>query len=127
MNGKLNDRKDELAQVYYKSTTQEGTEDVHHRHFIYSRAKKEAGGLYVNARDLASSEKVNNSVGTNIRATQFIFNRNDKINEMCKIIYRGVVFDVYSVDMFDMRSMNMKVIAKENTDTTVYGDDEYEE
>ena len=122
----MNERKDELAQVYYVNTTLDGTLETNHRHYIYSQAKKEAGGLYVNARALKSEEKVSNGIGTGINAVQFRFNRNEKITQECKIVYRGSVYDVDSIDPFDFRSVDMKVRGKETVDNTTYGADEYD-
>ena len=122
----MNERKDELAQVFYTHITRDGTKETKHRHYIYTLAQKESGGLYVNARGLTSDEKVSNNISININAVQFKFNRNDKITQNCKVVYRGKVYDIDTIDPIDFRSIDMKVRAKETKDTTKYGDDEYE-
>lgn len=122
----MNTRKDERAQVYRVTKSENGTLEVLHRHFIYPQAKKTEGGLRVNYRGLESKEKVAIGVGFNLRSAQFRFNMNRNITEECKIVYRGVVYDIRTVDPFDGRQREMKVVAVENTDTATYGEDEYD-
>lgn len=119
--------KDEKAQVYYTKITQDGTKEVKHRHFIYSEAKKNSGGLYVSARDIEKKEKVSISIALNINAKQFTFNMNPKITQNCKVIYRGKVYDLESTDEYDMRSVDMTAVGKETTDTQKYGEDQFDE
>lgn len=119
----MNDRKDELAQVYRITQDENG---VYHRHYIYSASQKTNGGLHVNYRSLASKEKTSPDIGFDLVSCQFKFNMNAKIVNECKIVYRGTVYDIKSVDDFDRRQRDMKVIAQETTDTYDFGEDEYD-
>lgn len=120
-----NKRKDEKIQVYLKVTKPDtenldSTIDLNYRQFIYSEDLYNKGGLYARAQALKSEEAVGLGFSVDKIVVKFTVNRNPKINSNLKVIYRGDVYDISSVDPFDFRSPEISFTAVLTGDTTKY-------
>lgn len=125
----LNHRKDEKIQIYEKSVRREEgtTREVTYRQFIYDEDTFDRGGLWANARNLTLTEVTNSSLATDKQNVKFTVNRNDKITTRGKVIYRGEVYDINSIDYLDFRSLEMSLTAVKTDDTTKYSGDLFDE
>lgn len=125
----LNHRKDEKIQVYKSVVKQESnsTRDTYYRQFIYSQDKFESGGLFANARTMTSTEVVNSGLEYDKANVKFTINRNDEIKLDLKVIYRGKIYDINSIDGLDFRSKEMSFTAIATSDTTKYSGDLFNE
>ena len=125
----LNHRKDEKIQVYYveKEFPVGSTREETYRHFIYSREKFESGGIFANARTLTNTELTSGGLNVDVLTVKFTINRNDKIDTKDKIIYRGEVYDISTIDFLDFRSKDITFTAKRTGDTTKYSGDVFDE
>lgn len=121
----LNKRKDEKIQVYsvYDHEALDSTVIRKYRKFIYDRDTFERGGIWANARELTNTEVVNSGMEIAKVNIKFTVNRNRSINADQKIIYRGKVYDISSVDNTDFRSVDMSFTAVLTSDTTKYAGD----
>lgn len=124
-----NNPKDEKIQLYRKVTKSVAgtTKDVFYRHFIYSEEKYISGGLWTYARALLSSEAVSSGLSYDKDNVEFTVNRNRKIAKDLKVIYRGDVYDISTIDPFDFRSLEITFTAIKTSDTTKYEGDEFDE
>lgn len=118
----LNKRKDEKIQVYkaIKRPVLGTTVVGQYREFIYDRDKFEGGGIYANAREMTNTETVNSGLEINQVNVKFTVNRNREITVNHKIIYRGKVYDIKSVDNTDFRSPDMSFTAVLSGDPAKY-------
>lgn len=122
----LNKRKDEKIQVYLAEEHEvEGSTVIRkYRKFIYGKDLFERGGIYANARELTNTEVV--SAGLEIAKVniKFTVNRRSEITADCKVIYRGKVYDISSVDNTDFRSTDISFTAvltsKDGSDPAKY-------
>lgn len=121
----LNKRKDQKIQVYQVDEHDDSNSTVirKHRKFIYDRDTFERGGIWANARELTNTEVVNSGLEIAKVNIMFTVNRNRSINADQKIIYRGKVYDISSVDNTDFRSVDMSFTAVLTSDTTKYAGD----
>lgn len=121
----LNKRKDEKIQVYVAKTRKTpNTNTVRkYREFIYSQELFECGGLWANAREMTNTEVVNSGLEIENINIKFTVNRNKYIKPSCKVIYRGKVYDVKSVDNTDFRSLEISFAAVFTGDTQEYDGD----
>lgn len=121
----LNKRKDEKIQVY--SAVEQGLPNStiirKYRKFIYDRDVFERGGLWANAREMTNTEVVNSGLEIAKVNVKFTVNRNRDITADCKVIYRGNVYDISSVDNTDFRSPDISFTAVLTSDTTKYTGD----
>ncbi len=118
----FNHRKDEKIQLYRRVTRQEpnSTKDVYYRQFIYSQDKFESGGLFANARTMTNTEVVNSGLEYDRANVKFTINRNGNITLDLKVIYRGNIYDINSIDSLDFRSKEMSFTAIATSDTMKY-------
>lgn len=125
----LNHRKDEKIQIYESVTKRDlgSTRESSYRQFIYTEDMFESGGLWANARTLTMTEVTNSSLATDRMNVKFTVNRNDKITTRGKVIYRGEVYDINSIDALDFRSLEMSFTAVKTGDTTQYSGDLFDE
>lgn len=129
----LNKRKDERIQVYFaeEHETEGSTVVKKYRRFIYSEDLFENGGIYANAREMSNSEAVNNGLEIKRVNVKFTVNRREKITADCKVIYRGKVYDISTVDSTDFRSADMTFTAvltsTDGSDPTKYAGDIFEQ
>lgn len=126
----MNKRKDQKIQLYRKESVQvEGSTKVtNYRRFIYSQDQYMNGGLWANARDMSLSEVVSTGVQQQVDNIKFEVNRNPKIKEDLKVIYRGEVYDIRPpIDNFDGRTKDITFVATKTTDTTKYVGDLFDE
>lgn len=126
----LNHRKDEKIQLYRKVTKTESetsTREYNYRQFIYSQDKFESGGLFANARMLTNTEATSGGLQFDKQNVKFIVNRNDDITTDLKVIYRGKIYDINSIDALDFRSKEMSFTAILTSDTTPYEGDLFNE
>lgn len=123
----LSARKDRLVQVYKAEKRKVGNADKTYKRYIYNETKKNNGGLWANARELMSEEKVRNDLAFEAAYVQFTLNRNPQITTECMILYNGQVYAVESIDNLDFRSKDMKIKAKAITDNNKYIGDLYSE
>lgn len=126
----LNKRKDEKIQVYfvYIADPLEGTTvDRKFRHFIYDRDLFERGGIWANAREMTNTEVVNSGLEIAKVNVKFTVNRRKEITADCKVIYRGKVYDIGTVDNTDFRSNDMTFTAVLTSDTTKYEGDLFDD
>lgn len=125
----LNHRKDEKIQIYYSETIQKtgSTREETNRHFIYNKDKFESGGLFANARTLTNTELTNGGLNIDRMTINFTVNRNDKIATNCKVIYRGEVYDINTIDALDFRTKDMGFTAVKTGDTIKYSGDKFDE
>lgn len=125
----LNHRKDEKIQIYESITKREEgtTRENSYRKFIYDQDKFESGGLWANARTLTMTEVTNSSLATDRMNVKFTVNRNEKITTQGKVIYRGDIYDINSIDALDFRSLEMSFTAVKTGDTTKYNGDLFDE
>lgn len=121
----LNKRKDEKIQIYLSEEHEvEGSTVIRkYRKFIYERAVFEGGGIYVNAREMTNTEVVNAGLEIAKVNVKFTVNRRKEITADCKVIYRGKVYDISTVDNADFRSLDMSFTAILTSDTTKYAGD----
>ena len=126
----MNKRKDQKIQLYRKESVQvEGsTKVLNYRRFIYSQDQYMSGGLWANARDMSLSEIVSTGVQQQVENIKFEVNRNPKIKEDLKVIYRGEVYDIRPpIDNFDGSTRDITFVAPKTTDTTKYVGDLFDE
>lgn len=124
----LNKRKDEKIQLYRRVSKRiEGTtKDEYYRSFIYSEDIYERGGLWANARTMTNTEAVNSGLDYDKFNVKFTVNRNSALATDLKVIYRGEIYDISSIDELDFRSVDNSFTAVRTTDTTVYAGDKFE-
>lgn len=125
----LNHRLDERIQLYRAVViTQQGTTiKTKKRKFIYSYNQYMEGGLYCNARNMKNTEIVSMGLQQQKEYLQFEVNRNPKIKEDLKVIYRGEIYDITPpIDNLDGRTPHITFMAVKTTDTTTYEGDLYE-
>lgn len=122
-------RKDERIQVYYREseTPQGSTRTANYRHFIYPKALHDVGGLYLQASALSATDTVNADLKVAKEPVKFTVNRNSKITNECKVIWRNVVYDISYVDGFDFRSRQISFVGIASADTTKYTGDRYDD
>ena len=94
-----------------------------YREFIYDRDTFERGGLWANAREMTNTEVVNSGLEIKQINVKFIVNRNRVISADCKVIYRGKIYDIKSVDNTDFRSVDMSFVATYSSDGEKYHGD----
>lgn len=125
----LNKRKDEKIQLYRKVTqVPEGsTKEVNYRQFIYSEDKFMEGGLWANARTMTNSEVESGGLQHDKFNVKFTVNRNSKLSTDLKVIYRGEIYDIQTIDDFDFRSIDNAFTAIRNVDTTKYTGDLFDD
>lgn len=125
----LNHRKDEKIQVYYSTVKVQvgSTREETFRQFIYSQDKFESGGLWANARTLTNTELTSGGLNIDLLTVKFTVNRNINIKTNCKVIYRGEVYDIKTIDELDFRSTEMSFTAVKTGDTTKYSGDLFDE
>lgn len=118
----LNKRKDEKIQVYTAEERElpDSTIIKKYRRFIYNQDMFERGGIYANAREMTNTEVVNSGLEIAKVNVKFTVNRRKKITADCKVIYRGKVYDIGTVDNTDFRSPDMTFTAVLTSDTTPY-------
>lgn len=121
----LNKRKDEKIQIYIieERETEGSTVVKKYRKFIYSQDKFDRGGLWANVREMTNTEVVNSGLEIARINVKLTVNRNPDITADCKVIYRGKVYDISSVDNTDFRSPDMSFTAVLTSDTTKYAGD----
>lgn len=121
----LNKRKDEKIQVYLAEEHElpDSTIIKKYRKFIYSQDMFERGGIYANAREMTNTEVVNSGLEIAKVNVKFTANRRNEITADCKVIYRGKVYDIGTVDNTDFRSPDMTFTAVLTSDTTKYEGD----
>lgn len=120
-------RKDEKIQLYRKITRQQegSTRDDAYRQFIYPKAVFDKGGIWCRARALKAEEAISNGLVSSNINVQFTINRNGRVKDDLKVIYRGQIYDIDYVDAYDFRSKEMTFAAKQTVDKTNYAGDEY--
>lgn len=125
----LNKRKDEKIQVYLAEEHEQPDSTIikKYRKFIYSQDLFERGGIYANAREMTNTEVVNSGLEIAKVNVKFTVNRRKEITADCKVIYRGKVYDIGTVDNTDFRSPDMTFTAVLTSDTTKYSGDIFEE
>ena len=126
----LNRRKDQKIQVYKSSVKEvEGSTRVNtFRKFIYGKEMVERGGLWANARAMSLTEVSNAGIDYDKLTVKFTVNRNPKITTDLKVIFRGEVYDIKSIDELDFRSADCTFTAIKTSDTTKYtAEDEFDE
>lgn len=123
----LNKRKDEKIQLYRKMTEViEGTtREQNYRQFIYNQDKYEKGGLWANARAMTNTEAVNSGLDYDRFNVKFIINRNSNLATDLKVIYRGEIYDITSIDELDFRGLENTFTAVKTSDTTKYAGDRF--
>lgn len=121
-------RKDERIQVYYReSETPAGTTRRNdYRHYIYSKALYDAGGLYAQTAALSATDSVNSDLKVAKEPVKFTVNRNRKITNECKVVWNGVIYDISYVDGFDFRSKQITFVGIASADTTKYTGDRFD-
>ncbi len=121
----LNKRKDEKIQVYkpVAHDVPDSTIIRKYREFIYDRDTFERGGLWANAREMTNTEVVNSGLEIAKVNVKFTVNRSREITADYKVIYRGKVYDINSVDNTDFRSPDMSFTAVLTSDKTKYAGD----
>lgn len=121
----LNKRKDEKIQVYQsvKRELPNSTVEKDYRKFIYDRDLFERGGIYANAREMTNTEVVNSGLEISKINIKFTVNRRKKITAECKVIYRGQVYDISTVDSTDFRSPDISFTTVLTSDTKKYAGD----
>jgi len=123
----FNKRKDEKIQVYKprikSSDNPDSTAKQKYREFIYDRDTFERGGIWANTRAMTDTEVVNSGLEIAKVNIKFTVNRNRGITVDHKIIYRGKVYDISSVDNGDFRSPDMSFTAVLTSDKTKYAGD----
>lgn len=109
----LNDRMDERIQVFeaVQRPVGSGTAMRWHRKFIYNKDLFERGGIYANVRAMTNKEIVNGGLEIKEENIKFIVNRRKEITKDCKVIYRGKVYDISTVDETDFRSNTISFTA----------------
>ncbi len=125
----LNKRKDEKIQLYHKVTKvpEDSTREVYYRQFIYSEDVFMGGGLYANARTMTNTEVESGGLQHDKFNVKFTVNRNSKIATDLKVIYRGAIYDIQTIDDFDFRSPENAFTAIRNVDTTPYEGDLFDD
>lgn len=126
----LNHRKDEKIQIYrrvVKTASPTSTIEHNYRQFIYSQDKFESGGLFANARMLTNTEATSGGLQFDRQNVKFTVNRNDDIDTRYKVIYRGKVYDINSIDALDFRSKDMSFTAVQQDDPIPYTGDLFNE
>ena len=126
----MNKRKDQRIQLYRKESVQvEGsTKAKYYRRFIYSQDQYMNGGVWANARDMSVTEVVSTGMQQQVENIKFEVNRNSKIHEDLKVIYRGEVYDIKPpIDNFDGRTKYITFVATKTTDTIKYAGDLFDE
>lgn len=126
----MNKRKDQRIQLYRKESVQvEGsTKAKYYRRFIYSQDQYMNGGVWANARDMSLTEIVSMGMQQQVDNIKFEVNRNPKIKEDLKVIFRGEVYDIRPpIDNFDGRTRDIAFVATKTTDTTKYVGDLFDE
>lgn len=125
----LNKNKDEKIQLYRRvsATPEDSTREINSRHFIYDYDTFTKGGLWANARMMSNTEVVNSGLSFDKVNVKFTVNRNPKITTDLKVMYRGKVYDIGTIDELDFRNPEMSFTAVYSPDTVDYdGGDEYE-
>lgn len=125
----LNNRKDEKIQLYKRvsNVSDTSTREIYSRHFIYDYDTFMNGGLWANARMMSNTEVVNSGLSFDRVNVKFTVNRNAKITNDLKVIYRGKIYDIGTIDELDFRSPDMSFTAVYSPDTVNYsGGDEFE-
>lgn len=125
----LNKRKDEKIQLYrLKTIVPEGsTREEKYRQFIYNKDTFDKGGLWANARTMTNTEAVNSGLDYDKFNVKFTVNNNPKLTTDLKVIYRGEIYDISTIDELDFRNVDNTFTAVRTTDTTKYVGDLYEE
>lgn len=126
----MNKRKDEKIQLYRKKTVElsGSTRTAMYREFIYSENTYLSGGLWANAREMQSSELINNGMQQGVKTIKFTVNRNSKITEDLKVIYRNEIYDIRPpIDELDGRTIDITFMAVKTVDTATYLGDLYEQ
>lgn len=126
----LNRRKDQKIQIYKSATKEvEGTTKVvRFRKFIYTEDLFEKGGLWANARAMSLTEISNAGLDYDKLTVKFTVNRNPKITTDLKVIFRGEIYDIKSVDELDFRNVDSSFTAIKTSDPTKYtAKDEFDE
>lgn len=126
----LNRRKDQKIQLYKSATKEvEGTTKVvRFRKFIYTEDLFEKGGLWANARAMSLTEISNAGLDYDKLTVKFTVNRNPKITTDLKVIFRGEIYDIKSIDELDFRNVDSSFTAIKTSDPTKYtAKDEFDE
>lgn len=126
----LNRRKDQKIQLYKSATKEvEGiTKVVRFRKFIYTEDLFEKGGLWANARAMSLTEISNAGLDYDKLTVKFTVNRNPKITTDLKVIFRGEIYDIKSIDELDFRNVDSSFTAIKTSDPTKYtAKDEFDE
>lgn len=126
----LNRRKDQKIQLYKSATKEvEGiTKVVRFRKFIYTEDLFEKGGLWANARAMSLTEISNAGLDYDKLTVKFTVNRNPKITTDLKVIFRGEIYDIKSIDELDFRNVDSSFTAIKTSDPTKYTvKDEFDE
>lgn len=126
----LNRRKDQKIQIYKSATKEvEGTTKVvRFRKFIYTEDLFEKGGLWANARAMSLTEISNAGLDYDKLTVKFTVNRNPKITTDLKVIFRGEIYDIKSIDELDFRNVDSSFTAIKTSDPTKYtAKDEFDE
>nr|DAU60989.1 MAG TPA: head tail joining protein [Caudoviricetes sp.] len=126
----LNRRKDQKIQLYKSATKEvEGiTKVVRFRKFIYTEDLFEKGGVWANARAMSLTEISNAGLDYDKLTVKFTVNRNPKITTDLKVIFRGEIYDIKSIDELDFRNVDSSFTAIKTSDPTKYtAKDEFDE
>lgn len=126
----LNRRKDQKIQLYKSATKEvEGTTKVvRFRKFIYTEDLFEKGGVWANARAMSLTEISNAGLDYDKLTVKFTVNRNPKITTDLKVIFRGEIYDIKSIDELDFRNVDSSFTAIKTSDPTKYtAKDEFDE
>ena len=105
-------RKDERIQVYYReSETPAGTTRRNdYRHYIYSKALYDAGGLYAQSAALSATDSVNSDLKV---AKEFYETALDTTLESpSRVIYNYFMMDLMGLDDIDVRRRKMNEVSK---------------
>lgn len=125
----LNSRKDEKIQLYRQVTTvlEGSTKEVKYRQFIYSEDMFNKGGLWANARTMTNTEAINSGLDYDKFNVKFTINNNPKLATDLKVIYRGEIYDISTIDELDFRNVDNTFTAIRTADTSKYVGDLFEE
>lgn len=125
----LNARKDEKIQLYRKvvEVVEGTTREVNYRQFIYDKNTYDKGGLWANARTMTNTEAVNSGLDYDKFNVKFTVNNNHNLATDLKVIYRGEIYDITTIDELDFRNVDNTFTAVRTADTSVYAGDRFEE
>lgn len=104
------------------------TKVVRFRKFIYTEDLFEKGGVWANARAMSLTEISNAGLDYDKLTVKFTVNRNPKITTDLKVIFRGEIYDIKSIDELDFRNVDSSFTAIKTSDPTKYTvKDEFDE